>query len=71
MKYNPFDNYSMEEIERMLQNVIEIEDFSTDVQHVILIADDFEELEIDMSSPEEPSSISLGTNIASQRNEIS
>ena len=68
MKHNPLDNYSMEEIERMLQNVIEIEEFSTDVQHIILIADDFDELNIDISSPEEPSSISLGTNIASQRN---
>ena len=68
MKYNPLDNYSMEEIEKMLQNVIEIEEFGTDVQHVILIADDFDELHIDMSSPEEPSSNSLGTNIASQRN---
>ena len=71
MKHNPLDNYSMEEIERMLQNVIEIENFSTDVQHVILIADDFEELDIDMSTPEEPSSISNETNIASQRNKIS
>lgn len=67
MKYDPLDNYSMEEIERMLQNVIEIEEFSTDVQHVILIADDFEELKIDMSAPEEPSANSIGTDIASQR----
>lgn len=67
MKYNPLENYSMEEIEKMLENVIEIEEFGTDVQHVILIADDFDELNIDMSAPEEPSPNSLGTNIASQR----
>lgn len=67
MKFNPLDNYSMEEIEKMLQNVIEVEEFSSDVQHVILIADDFDELEIDMSAPEEPSTISNETTIASQR----
>jgi hypothetical protein len=68
MKYNPLDNYSMEEIERMLQNVIEIEEFGTDVQHVILIADDFDELHIDMSSPEEPNAASLENHTAHQRN---
>lgn len=68
MKYNPLDNYSIEEIGKMLENVIEIEEFGTDVQHVILIADDFEELDIDMSAPEEPSANSIGTDIASQRN---
>ena len=67
MKYNILDNYSMEEIEEMLKNVIEVEEFGTDAQYMIYITDDFEELEIDMSAPEEPTSISNGTDMASQR----
>jgi hypothetical protein len=68
MKHNPLDNYSMEEIERMLQSVIEIEEFNNDVQHLILISDDFDELDIYMSVPEEPSASSSNVDIASQRN---
>ena len=67
MKYNILDNYSMEEIEEMLKNVIEVEEFGTDAQYMICITDDFEGLEIDMSAPEEPTSISNGTDMASQR----
>ena len=67
MKYNILDNYSMEEIEEMLKNVIEVEEFGTDAQYMIYITDDFEELEIDMSAPEEPTSISNETDMASQR----
>jgi hypothetical protein len=68
MKYNILDNYSMEEIEEMLKNVIEVEEFGTDAQYMICITDDFEGLEIDMSVPEEPTSISNETDMASQRN---
>jgi hypothetical protein len=68
MKYNILDNYSMEEIEEMLKNVIEFEEFNTDAQYMICVFDDFEQLEIDMSVPEEPSSISNETDMASQRN---
>jgi hypothetical protein len=67
MKYNILDNYSMEEIEEMLKNVIEVEEFGTDAQYMICITDDFEGLEIDMSVPEEPTSISNETDMASQR----
>lgn len=67
MKYNILDNYSMEEIDEMLKNVIEVEEFGTNSQILIEISDDFEELEIDMSIPEEPSSISNETSSASQR----
>ena len=67
MKYNILDNYSMEEIDEMLKNVIEVEEFGTNSQILIEISDDFEELEIDMSVPEEPSSISNETSSASQR----
>ena len=51
----------------MLKNVIEVEEFGTDAQYMICITDDFEGLEIDMSVPEEPSSISNETDMASQR----
>jgi hypothetical protein len=68
MKYNILDNYSMGEIEEMLKNVIEVEEFGTDAQYMICITDDFEGLEIDMSVPEEPSTISNETDMASQRN---
>lgn len=68
MKYNPLENYSMEEIEKMLQNVIEVEEFDNESQYVILIGDDFDEVNIDMSTPEEPSAVSLENIIASQRN---
>lgn len=57
----------MEEIDEMLKNVIEVEEFGANSQILIEISDDFEELEIDMSVPEEPSSISNETSSASQR----
>ena len=67
MKYNILDNYSMEEIEEMLKNVIEVEEFGTDAQYMIFITDDFEELEIDMRVPEEPNAISDGIDMSTQR----
>jgi hypothetical protein len=42
MKYNILDNYSMEEIEEMLKNVIEVEELGTDAHYMIFITDDFE-----------------------------
>lgn len=67
MRFNVLDNYSMEEIEEMLKNVIEVEEFGSNAQLLIEISDDFEDLNIEMSSPEEPSSAESGTIIASQR----
>lgn len=67
MRFNVLDNYSMEEIEEMLKNVIEVEEFDTDTQLFIEISDDFEGLNIEMSSPEEPTSTEDGTIFASQR----
>ena len=67
MRFNPLDNYSMEEIESMLDNFIEIEEFATEGQYIIEISDDFEEVCIDMPTPQQPSSTSDGTNAAFQR----
>lgn len=67
MRFNPLDNYSMEEIESMLENFIEIEEFATEGQYIIEISDDFEELSIEMLTPQEPSAISDGIDSAFQR----
>jgi hypothetical protein len=67
MKYNPIDNYSMEQIEEMLKNVMEIEEFGTEGKYLIEIMDDFEDISIDLDIPLEPTSASFEENIASQR----
>jgi hypothetical protein len=67
MKYNPIDNYSMEQIEEMLKNVMEIEEYGTEGKYLIEIMDDFEDISIDLDIPLEPTSASFEENIASQR----
>jgi hypothetical protein len=67
MKYNPIDNYSMEQIEEMLKNVLEIEEYGTEGKYLIEIMDDFEDISIDLDIPLEPTSASFEENIASQR----
>lgn len=67
MNYNPIDNYSMEQIEEMLKNVMEIEEYGTEGKYLIEIMDDFEDISIDLDIPLEPTSASSEENIASQR----